>query len=153
LSNHVQTNAKQSYTIDTIFFRRLRGLVRRCSSIITVMSACSNGQQRHPTSDAILRHATNFTSIQTWCTQKGRAHESVIQTDFANSCLCRCHAYMPLISPVPVLNLYIYTYYFIISLRQAHPNGTNQTDYAHASSRAPAPALPQVGGGGVWSTT
>jgi hypothetical protein len=36
------------------------------------------------------------------------------------------------------------------SLRQAHPNGTNQTDYAHASSRTPAPALPQIGGGLVY---
>jgi hypothetical protein len=26
-----------------------------------------------------------------------------------------------------------------ISLRQDHPNGTNQTEYAHASSRAPCP--------------
>jgi hypothetical protein len=42
----------------------------------------------------------------------------------------------------------IYRYYFIISLRQAHPNGTNKTDYAHASSRAPAPALPPMGGEG-----
>jgi hypothetical protein len=40
----------------------------------------------------------------------------------------------------------MHIYYFIISLRQAHPNGTNQADYARASSRAPAPALPQMGG-------
>ena len=34
------------------------------------------------------------------------------------------------------------------SIRRANPNGTDQTDYAHTSSRAPAPALPQMEGGG-----
>jgi hypothetical protein len=37
------------------------------------------------------------------------------------------------------------------SIRRANPNGTDQTDYAHTSSRAPAPALPQNAqkGGGL----
>jgi hypothetical protein len=35
-----------------------------------------------------------------------------------------------------------------ISFRQTHPSGTDQADSAHASSRAPAHALPQMGGGG-----
>ena len=28
-----------------------------------------------------------------------------------------------------------------VSFRQAHPSGSNQTDYAHSSARAPPPAL------------
>jgi hypothetical protein len=34
-------------------------------------------------------------------------------------------------------------------MHQAHPNKTDQSDYAHTIPRASAPVLPQMGGGGL----